>query len=378
MSSVLELANLVTLLSSPLADYINGTKAYLEQHIHDSKLRAVLTSQWGTYGLPPEHSPFVVHALIVQHYLEGGYYPVGGTGTIATSVQAIVEAHGGQFLLNREVTQVIIEHDLAVGVRVRNLKNQSDETYEAPVIISDVGAANTYLKLIPADYPILFRESLRQFVQAAEIPTPITLYLGLSDDPRKLGFHGENHWNYTAWDHDATYRQRDQAIQALKPNHGYLSFPSLKDPNAKAHTAEMMTFVNYEQFAQWRDQQWRHRDEDYQALKAQLADAMIALVDQAYPGFANLVAFKELSTPITTEHFTDHPRGAIYGLPLGSDRFQRKNWDWTRPTTPLLGLYLTGADVCSFGIVGAMMGSIFTLSNLPDAISFPEVFRSAS
>lgn len=356
------------------------TQAYLEQHIRDPELRTVLTSQWGTYGLPPEQSPFAIHATIVRHYFEGGYYPVGGAGTIAPSVEAIVAAHGGQFLLNREVSQVIVERGRAVGVRVRNLKSRTgpEEVYYAPVIVSGIGAANTYLKLIPADYPIAFRDSLRQFVQRAEIPTTVTLYLGLSDDPRRLGFQGENHWIYKGWNHNHTYRQRRQAIDSVQPNHAYLSFPSLKDPQARTHTAEIMTFVDYDSFAPWRNRQWLHRGEDYQALKKQLADALIALVDQSYPGFADLVAYQELSTPITTEYFTDHPRGAIYGLPLHADRFKRENWNWTRPTTPLPGLYLTGADIVSLGIVGSMMGGVFTLSDLPDSISFPEVFKTAS
>ena len=42
------------------------------------ELKAVLTAQWGDYGLPPGQSSFGVHALITSHYFEGGAYPVGG------------------------------------------------------------------------------------------------------------------------------------------------------------------------------------------------------------------------------------------------------------------------------------------------------------
>jgi GDP dissociation inhibitor len=101
-----------------------------------------------------------------MHYLNGAFYPVGGAGSIAQSVEKIVAAQGGKFLLNREVTEILIENDRAVGVNVRQVTAPAEsplETYCAPIIISDTGAVMTYLKLIPADYPISFREPLRPF-----------------------------------------------------------------------------------------------------------------------------------------------------------------------------------------------------------------------
>jgi all-trans-retinol 13,14-reductase len=380
------------------------TKEYLDRHFQNQELKALLVSQWGTYGLPPEKSPFPLHALIVRHYLNGGYYPVGGAGVIASSVQKIVEEKGGKFLLNREATQILIENGRVVGVRVRkvNAKNNGKdnmasadssltgsqeeysqekyayEEYYAPVVVSNVGAANTYLKLIPSDYPITFRESLRSFVEKSSPTTNITLYLGLSKDPRCLGINGENYWIYDTLDHDKTFQQKGEWVAGNKPlGQVYLSFPSQKDPKAEAHTAEVMAFTDYDQFAQWRNQDWLKRDEEYQLLKQRLSRDIIAFVEKHLPGFADLIEYHELSTPLTNEHFTSHQKGAIYGLPFVKERLQGKNLSWTDPKTPVTGLYLTGADVSSLGIMGAMMGGVVTLGNLPEGISIPQVFTTA-
>jgi phytoene dehydrogenase-like protein len=377
--------NLLLKLMAPLGQLWSGigldltTQEYLDRHFTNLQLKALLVSQWGDYGLPPALSPFAVHATIALHYLEGGYYPVGGAGTIARSVQAIVEDRGGRFLLNREVTQIVIETGRAVGVKVRKLNApiETEETYYAPVIVSNTGAATTYLKLIPADYPIPFRESLRQFVQRHSSVTNITLYLGLADDPRKLGFQGENHWLYGAIDHNATYRKRQQWKGDGEPPQCYISFPSLKDPQATAHTAEIITWVSYETFAQWKTQPWLHRDEDYQQLKQRISQALIQHVDRQYPGFASLIAYQELSTPLTNEHFTGHTRGSIYGLPAIPKQFAPENAGWTKARTPVPGLYLTGADLYMGGIVPAMMAGIITLSCLDDGVSFPQAFAIA-
>jgi all-trans-retinol 13,14-reductase len=96
-----------------------STKEYLDAHLSDPLLKAVLASQWGDYGLPPGASAFPVHAMVAQHYLQGGYYPAGGAGGIAESVRKILETTGGQVLIRREVTEIVIENGVAVGVRAR-------------------------------------------------------------------------------------------------------------------------------------------------------------------------------------------------------------------------------------------------------------------
>ncbi|MGL4622911.1 MAG: hypothetical protein ACRCZS_28295 [Chroococcidiopsis sp.] len=152
-----------------------------------------------------------------------------------------------------------------------------------------------------------------------------------------------------------------------------MSFPSLKDPLARVHTAEIIAWVDYDAFSQWKTQPWWHRDEDYQQLKERISQKLIQQVDRHYPGFANLVAYHELSTPLTNEHFTGHVKGGIYGLPAIPERFAAQNSTWTKAETPVSGLYLTGADLYMGGIVSAMLAGITTLSCLPDGISLLQV-----
>jgi all-trans-retinol 13,14-reductase len=350
-------------------------KDYLDRRFHNPELKAILTAQWGDVGLPPGLCAFPIFATVMNHYIGGGYYPVGGAGTIADSVQQIVEERGGKFLLNRAVTEILIENDQAVGVRVQKVNAQTEtiEEYFAPTIVSDAGAATTYLNLIPSDYPIPFRESLRRFVERNEPTTDVSVYLGLSQDPRSLGVRGENYWIYDTLDHDDTYRRRGEWVQELAPIQAYVAFLSLRDPQATSHTAEILAWTDYNIFARWQNQPWLHRDEEYQVLKERLTDTLINFVDRHIPGFANIVEYKELSTPITNEHFTGHHHGAIYGLPAVTERFRQENLDWTRPTTPVPGLYLTGVDVHCLGVVGALMSASFSLCDLPQGIFQPEL-----
>ena len=113
------------------------TGEYMDTHFTNERLKAVLVGQWGLYGLPPEVSAFVVHAMLIFHYLDGGFYPVGGSAMIAESIIPIVESQGGKTLENHSVDKIIIEKGRAVGVRVTHKKGREliEKTFYADVII---------------------------------------------------------------------------------------------------------------------------------------------------------------------------------------------------------------------------------------------------
>jgi phytoene dehydrogenase-like protein len=360
------------------------TGEYMKKNFKNEKLIAVLCSQWGDYGLPPSESAFAIHALVVAHYFNGGFYPIGGSGVIADAVKEIIESKGGKILISRKVKEIIIQDKKAIGVKVINIVkskkegNDVEELYYASKIVSNAGAFNTYTKLIPSTYPIPFREDLIKFADTFSLSTNVTLYLGLKDDPKKLGFMGENHWIYSNYDHDKNFKEGFDWTTTGEIPGAYLSFPSLKDPKAEAPTAEVIAVCRYEDFAKWKDQPWKDRDEEYIAKKKFITEKLLNYIEKHYPGFKNIVEYAELATPITTEHFTLHAKGTIYGLPCVLDRFRESKSPWFYSTTPIEDLFLTGADVASPGVSGAMMGGVAAFTQVSGGISFIKVMKEAA
>jgi all-trans-retinol 13,14-reductase len=340
---------------------LSTTAAYLDEHFRDRQLKALLASQWGDYGLPPSESAFAIHALVVGSYLGGGYYPVGGAGTIARSVAAIVSANGGQCLVDHRVTEIIVSDGAAVGVKVTSA--ESDVEFTAPHVVSDAGAFTTFCHLVPQRVPIPFRADLERLAAGHGF---VTLYLAFNESPAQLGFRGENHWIYDGYDHDALFRRRGGVLEG-QPTGCYLSFQSLKDPEATSHIGEIVAFLDYESVAAWENQPWHDRGEEYDRLKHRIAEALLGFVDRHYPGFKSLVDYCEVSTPLTVEHFTGHLRGSVYGIPATPERFRRP---YLSVATPVKNLYLTGADVASLGIMGAMMGGVATAARLLGGLGF--------
>jgi all-trans-retinol 13,14-reductase len=347
------------------------TQDYFEKRVRDSKLRAVLASQWGDYGLPPSESAFATHAVIAKHYLNGAWYPQGGAGEIARATGAVVRAAGGELLPNHEVTEILLEDGSAVGVEVcvKKGKEGSRARFRAPVIVSDAGAWNTFRRLLP-DGALPFGNELKSPPAGFEV---VELFLGLGRDPREMGFQGENYWIFSSFDHDEIYAQRDGLLEG-QAGMAYLSFPSLKNPEAKRHTAEVIAPLSYRALEVYRQQPWRRRGTGYESMKKRITQALLDLIERHRPGFRDLVEYAELGTPLTFEYFTAAPSGSIYGFPGTPDKYQKP---WLRPETPVRNLYLTGSDVTLLGIMGALMGGVITASRLIGPLGFFEIMRAA-
>ena len=322
----------------------------------DRELIAVLTGQYGNYDLPPGQSSFAMHAAVVAHYLDGASYPVGGAGQIAATVVPVIEAAGGAVLVSAEVQEILLEGDQAVGVRMADGRE-----LRAPFVISDAGAANTFCRLLPKE--VRGRTGIGERIsRVSPSVAHLCLYVGLKHTAEELGLTGTNLWIYPEADHDGNFGRYFQDPEAPFP-FVFISFPSAKDPSFQTRypgraTGELITVAPYEWFASWADTRWKHRGTDYEEFKAQFAERLLEQLYIHVPQVRGKVDYHELSTPLSTEHFSGHPHGEIYGLAPTPERFRMR----LRAETPVRGLFLTGQDLCMGGVTGALFGGALAAS----------------
>ncbi len=333
------------------------TREVLEGLTGDRQLIGVLTGQYGDYGLPPGQSSFAIHAMLVGHYLSGGYYPVGGSAEIAASIAPLIEEAGGKILYRAEVKEILVAGDQACGVRM-----DDGTELTAPAVISDAGAANTYSRLLPRS--IAERHGLIERLRRLE-PSQghACLYAGLRGTAAELGLPKHNLWLYPGPDHDANVEAYLRDPEAPLPM-VYASFASAKDPAFAERcpgraTFELITFAPFERFMPWFDSEWRQRPEGYQQLKSHLAERLLEALYAQLPDLRGKIDYFELSTPLSTRHFTGYERGEIYGFEHSPRRFEQR---FLKPRTPIRGLYLTGQDVTTCGVVSAMAAGYLTAS----------------
>jgi all-trans-retinol 13,14-reductase len=336
------------------------TDEVLDECTRDARLRAVLCAQWGDHGGKPSRASFAMHAMIAEHYLDGAWYPVGGAGAFARGLVPVIEAAGGTVRTASPVARILLEVGRATGVELAD-----GSRHQAAVVISDVGVRNTVARLLP---PEIGESEWGREIDALEPSLcHVGLYLGLEGDIEAAGASRANHWFYDTPDIEAVW---DDPFSQQRAPALFVSFPSLKDParpaGSRRHTAELVAWSDWSAFEPWADTRWGDRPDDYRALRDSLERSLRAQFAERFPGLAPMVRVSELSTPLSTVHFTGHERGSVYGLDTTPARFASRALDIR---TPVPGLLLTGQDVVTPGIAGALMGGI-----LSAAVVDPRVF----
>jgi phytoene dehydrogenase-like protein len=142
----------------------------------------------------------------------------------------------------------------------------------------------------------------------------------------------------------------------------YVTFPSLKHGAEDAaedskHTAELVTSTDWDVFSRWENSRLGRRPPDYLELKAKIRSHLLAQFTRHFPALGPLIAEVDLSTPLSSVAFVGAEHGGVYGLEPSPRRFLSTH---LHARTPVPGLYLTGQDVCSTGITGAMMGGVMS------------------
>ncbi|CAH0992083.1 4,4'-diapophytoene desaturase (4,4'-diapolycopene-forming) [Sinobacterium norvegicum] len=340
-------------------EFFQTTREVLEQLTDNQQLIAVLTGQWGDYGQTPNDAAFVMHALIAKHYLAGGAYPVGGASEIARTIIPTIQQQGGEVFTYAEVDELVVKNNRCVGVRMAN----GDEIF-ADTVISNVGYMNTVNRLLPADKQKQYgvKETQKKLQRSS---ASLGIYAGFKGTTEELGLNSTNLWIYPDADHDGNIKRFLKDPEAEFPL-VYVSFPSTKDPSWDERfpgksTVEIVTITNMDWFEQWNGSTWQQRGEDYEAYKEQLTEKLLEVLFNRLPQLRDALDYCELSTPLSTQFYQLNERGEIYGLDHFVDRFGQS---CLHPQTKLKGFYMTGSDVMTAGVGGALMGGLMTTMSM--------------
>jgi phytoene dehydrogenase-like protein len=114
----------------------------------------------------------------------------------------------------------------------------------------------------------------------------------------------------------------------------------------------VITLARMEWFAEWEKTRWMKRGKDYAELKEHFSARLLDVLYEHRPQLRGRLQHSELSTPLSTRHFTSYPEGEMYGLAHTPERFKLP----LSAETPIPGLYFAGQDLVSCGVAGALFG----------------------
>ena len=325
----------------------------IDAYVNDPILRGVLAGQSGDHGLPPSQVSAFMHAGITNHYLDGGYYPLGGAFTLPRAFVRALKRAGGEIRLQSRVKRILVEGRSVIGVQM-----ESGEEIRAAVVISNADPEVTFGKLIGREK---LSPRLQRKIDSVTYSTScLSLFFATDVDLRLEGLDSGNMWYYDHADVDRIYASglTGAVLNDETPPGMFLTVTTLKDPSkmhSGHHTCESFAFVGYEAFEKWAHTKYGARPTDYDAMKEDLAWRMVRGLEKRIPGLSRHIVYYSLGTPLTNEHYLNATRGNLYGIDKRPSQVGPFAFS---PRTEFDGLYLCGQSTLSHGVAGVTASGI--------------------
>lgn len=312
----------------------------LESLFRDEILRNVLVGNLPLYAAERDKTPFAQHAFIMDFYNQSAFRVVGGSDVIAHSLARSIKEMGGQVLTDKRACRIRCNETQATGVET------ADECFfPADYVVSTVHPARL-LELLDTK---LIRPAFRS--RLSNIPNTtgcFTLYVKFKENT--MPYMNTNFYGYhssSPWDSD---------------QHDYLYMHHCHRDKARfAKSGVVLSYMKMDEVARWQGTYVGHRGADYEAFKHEHAEQLIQDVERHHPGFTAAIDTYYTSTPLTYLDYTGTENGSMYGVakdihlgPAGRVPYRTK----------VPNLFLAGQNVNSHGMMGVLVGTIVTCSEL--------------
>lgn len=313
----------------------------LDEHVHDRKVRSILSTFWAYYGLPPSRLSGFYYCIATSAFMRfGGHYIKQRSQDLSDALLESIRAHGGRVLLGTEATGITLKDGAVTSVMLKDGRE-----LEARAVISNASVPTTMQMLAEAsargDYPDDASEYLETLATYRPAISTFIVWLGLN---REIGDQIRGYEIFV----DQTYdpEQAYQAALACDPNESGLAvtvydnaFEGYSQPGTS--TIAVLMPSGYEPWRRFETDYFAGRKDEYRSEKERIAQALIERAEQlVIPGLRSMIEVMEAATPLTNLRYTRNPEGSIYGY----EQSLANSYMTRLPnTTPFKGLYLASA-----------------------------------
>jgi all-trans-retinol 13,14-reductase len=309
----------------------------MDARIKNPKLKTIISTLWGYFGLPPSKLASLYYAMPTIGYLqEGGYYPKGRSQKISNALMEFIEDHGGEVKLSSRVEKILLQDQTAYGVKTADGKE-----YNAKVVVSNANAYDTFNTMMHEDDYL--KEYLARMDNYSVSLSAFQVFLGLKHDLiGELGIKDSEIFYATGYDIEAEYNAilnadvENSSLGVTLYDNIYKGY----SPKGK-NTLNIIVLQGYKPWEKFEADYFKGNKGEYRKEKERIADILIKRAEETLlPGLSQAIEIKEIGTPLTNARYTSNYRGAIYGW---DQTLNNSGANRLPHATPIKNLYLSGA-----------------------------------
>lgn len=344
-----------------------NAKETIESFTQNEKLKAVLAGSNFLYAGIAEKSPFYVHALIVNSYIESSWRCINGGSQITKQLLKQLKNYGGEFFKHKEVTKIEVENHKVNSVKMKD----GTEVY-GTYFISNIEPKTT-LKLAGQEN---FRKPFFSRIQNLDsVLSAFSLYIVFK--PKTFKYINHNYYHFKS--SNDVWSSYDYHENSWPKTFMASMSPSKKDEEW-ADGITFLTYMKYEEVKDWENTfnttfDENDRGESYEDFKAKKAAKFLEEVEKKFPGIKDCIQSVHTSTPLSYRDYIGGDGGNMYGYVKDSNNPMKT---LIPSKTKIENLYLTGQSINMHGVLGVTVGAVVTCSEIVGREYLLEKIKKAS
>ena len=330
-----------------------NAKKCIDEFTDNEKLKSVLAGSNFLYAGIEEKSPFYVHALSVNSYIQSSWRCINGGSQITKQLIKQLKHFGGEIYKYKEVSKFEVENNSVTAIKMKD-----GSEVKPGIVISNIDPKTT-LKMVGETN---FRKSFFSRINSLEgVISAFSLYIVFK--PETFKYINHNYYHFKSSDNVWKAYEYDENSWPK----AYMA--SMNASGKKEEWADGMTFITYMHFDDMK--KWEQtfnttadkndRGESYEEFKTRKAERFLQEIEIKFPGISHCVKSMHTSTPLSYRDYIGGSNGNMYGYVKDcNDPMQ----SFIAPKTKLNNLYLTGQSINMHGVLGVTIGAVVTCSEI--------------
>ena len=341
------------------------TQTFIESITPNKKLQSVLAGNNLLYAGEAYKTPFYVHALVVNSYIESSWRFVDGGSQIGKYLAREIISRGGKILKHTEVKKLVEENGKIQYAEV----NEGEKIY-GDIFISNVHPQQT-LEMTQTDkIKKVYRNRIKSLTNSISI---LTLNIVLKKN--QIRYENKNYYFFAENDPwcVANYNEDNW------PRGYALFYTPSRESEEYADAVTIMTYMKFEEVEKWKGTfntvaREDYRGDDYEQFKKEKAEKFLDYVEQRFVGLKAAIDTYYVSTPLTLRDYVGTDDGSLYGI---SKDYRDPMKTFISPRTKIENLYLTGQNLNLHGVLGVTVSSVLTCAQFLGLENLVEKIRNA-
>lgn len=330
-----------------------NAKEIIDSCTENETLKAVLAGSNFLYAGIPDKSPFYVHALSINSYIQSSWRCINGGSQITKQLLKQLKKYGGEFYKYKEATRFNVEDNKVVSVDLKDGTQVSGSLF-----ISNIEPKTTLKMAGEANFRKVFFNRIQDL---EDVISAFSLYIVFKPESFKYINHNFYHFKnssnvWTAQDYD----------ENSWPKSYMASMNASKKEEIWAEGMTFLTYMKYKDVEPWADTfnttaEESDRGESYREFKNRKAAKFLDEIEIKFPGIKNCIKSVHTSTPLSYRDYIGGHNGNMYGYVKDSNNPMKT---MIPLKTKLENLYLTGQSTNMHGVLGVTIGAVNTCSEI--------------